>query len=234
MKKIAKETKRWFEEKAKEYAVRSGGFEWMVNHKVEHTERVVRWGEKIIEGEKWPIEEEKEGLAACLLHDVGRFVQAASGTWSDKESTVNHAEAGARLLKESEKFGKNMIEAVKEHNNPFYDGNNMLVRLVRDADQMAIIEELEAQIKSHKKFWGDKIRISGRIREKYQNKEIVDRGETNSLGDWLVMMASWENNFNFEETKKLFKENGFQEKIQEKIRGLEMEDNFENESNNEN
>jgi putative nucleotidyltransferase with HDIG domain len=216
MDKIPKEILEWFEYKANEYAaICDQNSRWMIEHKVEHSKRVVKWGEKIMKDVNWPKEKFEDGLIVCLLHDVGRFAQAIGGKWDEK--FVNHAEVGVKIAKESNLFESEILEAIKEHNNPFYKGENILAKLVRDADQMTILEELEIQIKIHGKFKKKDKRISEGLIKKYKNKEIIDSKEVGSLGEWLIQVASWRYWFNFNITNELFDEYKYLNQIKEKL-----------------
>jgi hypothetical protein len=189
-----------------------------IEWKVEHTKRVVIWGEKIMNREQrmWNWE---QGLVVCQLHDVGRFPQSLYGTFVDKIS-IDHAAIGKEIFKKADldlnAFDGNkeeIVEAIGEHNNPNYCGNNIYVKLARDADQLAILEEFEWQVtKSHKthEFTGQ---ISGGMQDDYENNRVISTRDARTIGEWMLCVKSWKKHLNFKASLDLYKENAFDEKI---------------------
>jgi hypothetical protein len=71
----------------------------MIRLKYEHSYDVMKIGEKLTASLAWPEEQAKVGIAACLLHDTGRFSQYRDfGTYYDGAS-VDHGERGYEELR---------------------------------------------------------------------------------------------------------------------------------------
>jgi len=92
----------WFWMVIDEYKKRAGcgSSLRMIERKVVHVKRVVKWGKRIMKGggKGW---DTRLGEVVCLLHDVGRFPQSLYGTFNDGKS-INHAKVGRKMFMDSE------------------------------------------------------------------------------------------------------------------------------------
>ena len=189
--------------------------------KLEHTARVVKWGKKIMDGEKWRWNYQ-QGLTVCLLHDIGRFPQALYGTFRDGAS-INHAKKGRIMFKEAgvdlSSFDGNseeIAEAIGEHNNIFYQGDNPYVKLVRDADELTIMEELEEQILGkffEKGTYQDSGEFTKELLEYFCENKPINTVKATTIADWLLCVRSWEKLLNYQTSRMLYIQEKFGDKI---------------------
>jgi len=203
----------WFKTVVTE-TTEQGGQKNLIDWKHKHTLRVLKWGEKIMEQEKNIEWDYNLGRIVCLLHDIGRFPQSKYNTFNDKIS-INHAKVGGIMWKNREMFRDTKImaiikEAIDEHNNPYYSGNNIYVKLVRDADQMTILDEYKEQIESYEYNSG---LMSENIKKLFLNKKIINSQDNKTLGDWIATILIWMEYFNFPSTKEFCRENRLNNKI---------------------
>jgi hypothetical protein len=129
----------------------------MIQLKYRHSYDVMKIGEKLTAALAWPKDRAQVGIAACLLHDAGRFSQYRDfGTYYDGAS-VDHGERGYQELlaafSKADLFGDGLdreaqgavLEAVRWHNKKALPETGAITpevmpfcRLARDADKLDV------------------------------------------------------------------------------------------------
>ncbi len=152
----------------------------------------------------------------CLLHDTGRFPQAVTGTFIDKQAPFDHAEMGVEMISNSIQlnnlFTKNnidkntVVEAVKNHNKLKYKGTNIYAKFVRDADKLAIVRWPDPWL-LWKDFEGN-ITLSKETLDDYLDDGLILNDNVKTKSDVVLSTLSWEKDFNFKATSVFFKEEG--------------------------
>jgi len=185
----------------------------MIQWKVDHTWRVVETGREILEGEKngdWDI---GRTMSAFLLHDVGRFEQALLGSYSDKQTGVNHAFLGAEMLEKAGYKDKEIIEAVHDHSLADYDGPNIYTKLVKDADQLTIIGE-EYQLEK----FPEQLVASEDVVKIIESGVKLDTVLAKGRIDKLLSYWSWKKFLYLKTSKKIFQKRKYDEVLLSKLR----------------
>lgn len=190
----------------------------MILGKIIHTREVVKAGFDIaltVKEIKW---NEFQVGTVCLLHDVARFEQALLGSYSDKKSDFDHGFEGAKMI-EAHKFDdfegldidkEKVVEAVKHHNRYLYVGNDNYAKITRDADKLANLRALPEMIEAGLEKFTEK-GVSESALEEYRNKKMVSYVDINSMEDLILVLLSWEFDFNFSSTRKFFVDEGTRE-----------------------
>lgn len=204
-----------------------------------HSARVGVNAARIAAGLRLEAREAALARAAGLLHDVGRFTQYARfGTFRDEESLDHGAESRRILEAEAAKLSGNgpgflrLLAAVEYHNRKQEDlpsglppGEDSLLKLVRDADKIDIMESLVVSVEEDG-FRSLHAMVPFIKLEKTLTPgvlEAVARGETLSiknlftLADIMVMAAGWFYDLNFGPARGVAAERGFLERLQRQL-----------------
>ena len=197
--------------------------------KIEHIQRVAKNANDIAENLNLSKEDIDLAWLIGLLHDIGRFEQVRLyHTFNDGKS-VNHAEIGVKILFEDglirefiedEQYDEIIKKAILNHNKLQIDKEltereMMHSKIIRDADKIDIFEILTVGDK--KAIW-EKADLSNDIitdeiyREFTQDKTI-DYKNRETSADILVSHFAYVYDFNFKESLKIIKENGYLEKL---------------------
>jgi hypothetical protein len=179
-----------------------------VEHKVSHILQVVETGREIMENEN--IDNKKQGLVICFLHDIGRFPQVKLDSYSDIKTGIDHGALGAKMVVEmdfdfnGEGLNKSeIVEAIMWHNKKEYKGQNVYAKLIRDADKTAlflILDYMEKMTESEGQM-GNNIKEESLI--KLENGECIDNASVESKSEKALNVASWLSDLNFEYSKVL-------------------------------
>jgi len=169
---------------------------------------------------------ERDLAEGCgMVHDIGRFAQYARfGSFRDAD-TVDHGAEGRRVLEVQDLSflphpgdRERLLLAVEYHNRKGTDipcglspGQDRLLRLIRDADKLDIMEIVLREVASDG-FQGlpdmlPHIRLCRELsldvlREAARTKS-VSSGNLSTVGDFLVMLATWFYDLNFPPTLQL-------------------------------
>jgi len=203
----------------------------MILMKYRHSYDVMNFGERLTDELAWGEDAKKAGVAACLLHDIGRFSQYRDfGTYYDGAS-IDHGDRGHEvLLSESKLYAKAtnadtweaILQAVKWHNKkklPELPREVMpFCHLARDADKLGVFELVRRSMDD------------GTIGELLPRHKInaplslalLDEVEKNwsgsyknasSLQDFLLVQLTWILDINFAPSLRMLEESGVVSRI---------------------
>lgn len=167
--------------------------------------------------------------AVCLLHDIARFDQALLGSFSDYKTNFDHGLIGAKMIKdhtfadfrESGIDKASVIEAVKNHNRVSYRGNDRYAKLTRDADKLALLRTMPELMEIEEWHFARQGVTEGALRS-YMEKKLVLHRDMKTKADLFLAWLAWENDFNFEVTKKSFIDEGIRDWMVEELKLLEV------------
>lgn len=162
---------------------------------------------------------------AGVVHDVGRFVQFVRyGSFRDTD-TVDHGKEGRRVLEEAElslvidpRHREDLYHAVEYHNRrrtelpiSFNAGRDRLLRILRDADKLDIMEVvLEAVSKDGFHDLPEMLphivlsrKISPGVMKAAQETNSLSIAQVATLSDFLILIATWFYDLNYPATRAL-------------------------------
>jgi len=215
----------WFEQYVNRYRDAEGVLPTALELKYRHSRRVAENARLIARG----LGLEKAGVfltEGCgLLHDIGRFNQYKRyGSFSDA-ITVDHGRTGRQTLEDEGLSGMiyagdwtRMAFAVEYHNRKAADipadipaDAERLLKLIRDADKLDIMDlVLESVTRDGFRDLPDMlphIRVSreltSAVMDEVMKTKTVSTGRLTTVGDFLVMLASWFYDLNYAPAKRL-------------------------------
>jgi len=203
----------WFQKYLDRFRDGDGVLHPMLELKRCHSIRVAENAAFIAVSLKAPEPEKYLAEGAGLIHDVGRFIQYAEyGTFGDVD-TVDHGIEGRKVLETEDTPFLNspgdreqLLCAVEYHNKSRKDiprdlsrEQDRLLRLTRDADKLDIMELILCITASHDfqdlSTMLPRIRlcreVSPEVLQEAQNTQSVSYGNLSTLGDILVLIATW-------------------------------------------
>lgn len=217
----------------KEYVKRYNPEDEKIKLKIAHIERVAINSKKIATDLNLSQEDIKLAELIGLLHDIGRFEQVRLyNTFVDKYS-INHGEYGVKVLfedglirkfVEDERFDKIIKLSILNHNRAdieegLTERENLHAKIIRDADKADIFPILVSGNK--KAIWekedlsNDK--ISDEIYREFIEDKKINYKERQTSADILVSHFNYVYDLNFEETKKIIKENKYIDRLYERF-----------------
>ena len=224
------EIERWFDRYVRSFDLSVS----MIEVKCRHSLEVMRVGENLTRKLSWPEDEARTGIAACLLHDTGRFSQYRDfGTYNDGAS-IDHGERGFEILRAelfcapsansgpdnfADDAGREaLLQAVRWHNKKELPADLPpetlpFCRLARDADKLDVFALVRFRMEE------------GTIRELLPRHKIdaplsphlLDEVEAygsgsyknaSSLLDFLLIQLTWVLDLNFAPSLRILKESG--------------------------
>ena len=203
----------------------------MINMKYRHSYDVMRCGEELTEVLAWNADSKNVGIAACLLHDIGRFSQYRDfGTYYDGAS-VDHGDRGYEaLLPESRRCveaadgeaWEAILQAVKWHNKknlPELPHEIMpFCRLARDADKLSVLDLVQRRMDEgtigellprHK----IDAPLSGPLLDEVEKNWSGSYKNASSLQDFLLVQLTWVLDINFAPSLRILEESGIISRI---------------------
>ena len=215
----------WFEEYIDRFRDRKGNLHPMLMLKREHSLRVAANARLISDALGASEAEQHLAEGAGLVHDVGRFPQFETyGSFRDAD-TVNHGAEGRKVLEAQDlscipdsEDRKRLLCAVEFHNRNRDDipeglsgGQSRLLDLVRDADKLDIMElVLQSVAADGFRELPDMlphIRLGGEVNPDILDEALTTRsvsiGKLASVADFLVMIATWFYDLNYQPTRKI-------------------------------
>lgn len=197
--------------------------------KIAHIERVSQIAKRIAVQQNLSEEDMQLAELIGLLHDIGRFEQArVYHTFVDRDS-INHGEYGVKVLFkdglirnfiETDEFDEIIKLSILNHNRAkIQDGltekQNLHARIIRDADKIDIFAILTVGDK--KAIW-EKADLSNdiitdEIYREFTQDMVIDYKNRETSADILVSHFAYVYDFNFKESLKIIKENGYLEKL---------------------
>jgi hypothetical protein len=197
----------------------------MIQLKYKHSYDVMRVGEKLTDGLEWGGDAKRVGIAACLLHDVGRFSQYRDfGTYYDGAS-VDHGNRGHQVLSEAASYGaavdgeawEAILQAVKWHNKKSLPElppeTEPFCRLVRDADKLDVFRLV--QLRVDEGTVGDLLPrhkvdapLSAPLLDEVEKTWSGSYKHASSLLDFLLIQLTWVLDVNYAPSLRMLDESG--------------------------
>ena len=213
----------------KEYVKNYDPEDEKIKLKISHIERVSQIAKRIAVQQNLSEEDMQLAELIGLLHDIGRFEQArVYHTFVDRDS-INHGEYGVKVLFkdglirnfiETDEFDEIIKLSILNHNRAkIQDGltekQNLHARIIRDADKIDIFAILTVGDK--KAIW-EKADLSNdiitdEIYREFTQDMVIDYKNRETSADILVSHFAYVYDFNFKESLKIIKENGYLEKL---------------------
>ncbi len=178
--------------------------------KEEHTFRVLANAREIIAGEGFGGPLARACLLGALYHDIARFVQYRGWRTFRDGSSINHGEAGARLLEEygplacEPMLAKTVIQAVRLHNAYELPGDlpvdlRLVTNTVRDADKLDILRVLDENLQGPRPWLPTVIMTlpddpgirSDRVIACALEGRPASYGDLRSVNDFLLLLGTW-------------------------------------------
>ena len=201
--------------------------------KIEHIKRVSEMSKKIAKTLNLKSEEIQLAQLIGLLHDIGRFEQIRLyHTFLDKES-INHAEFGVKVLFddglirtfiETYKYDEIIKKAIFNHNKPYVEKGLtekelLHTKIIRDADKVDIYSILITDNKET--IWGkedlSQEKFSDEIYRQFIEEDMIDYKYIKTSADLLACHFKYVYDLNFDESKKIIKENKYIDKLYERF-----------------
>ncbi len=198
-------------------------------HKLMHTIYTTNTGLEIMQKEKninWDYE---TGITLCFLHDIGRFPQAQTKSFSDSLSKIDHAKIGADMVRSQNFNIKNIdaiIDAIYWHSRKKNESNTIYSKLIRDADKIAIFEYFKNMEDSINPPITNSL-FTNKIRHQYldtflnSDETLDNRFETSA--ERLLCMSAWFQDLNFESSKQICQEEKYPDMILRYMNKLKIE-----------
>jgi hypothetical protein len=222
------EIQRWFDRYVRSFDLSVS----MIEMKRRHSLDVMRIGERLTRALAWPEDEARTGIAACLLHDTGRFTQYRDfGTYSDGAS-IDHGERGfevlrAELFHDAARNGladgagrEAVLQAVRWHNKKELPADLFrapealpFCRLARDADKLDVFALVRSRMEEgtigellprHKMD----APLSPRLLDEVEAHGSGSYKNVSSLLDFLLIQLTWVFDLNFAPSMQILKDSG--------------------------
>lgn len=201
-----------------------------------HIMKVVDNSKRIAQNLKLSENQVKLAELIGLLHDIGRFEQVKRfDTFSDKDSKIDHADFGVKILYEEglirnfiseSKYDHIIINAIENHNKltikeGLTEEELLFSKIIRDADKLDIFrvinEEPKEAIFWYKSF-SDK-EINRKEFDIFTKKEyIIPYKNVKNNADQILTFYSYIYDFNFAESLKIIKEKNYLSKFTKRIK----------------
>jgi putative nucleotidyltransferase with HDIG domain len=226
------ELKKFFDSYTAEFNLAKEKDQKNIQLKIDHSKRVTKDMEEIIDGMSLTTEEKFLAKIIALYHDIGRFKQYKQyKTFSDYKSE-DHGQLGVEVINENNLINdltenqQNIIfKAINEHNKADLSqeifGNEqelLFARLIRDADKIDILNIFveRYKTKSQKDYiiqLSTEPEIDEEIYSKTLKKESVNYNKLKTINDLKIMQLGWIYDINFKESLEIIKERKYIEVI---------------------
>jgi putative nucleotidyltransferase with HDIG domain len=224
--------KKWFDSYTKDFVMKNEKDQKNINLKIDHSRRVTKDMEEIIENFRLSEDEKYLARIIALYHDIGRFKQYKEyQTFSDYKSE-DHGSLGAEVIKEnkliddlSQDYQKIIYKAIEQHNKAdidkdYFDNEKEIffAELIRDADKLDIFNIFVNRYqKGDQEDFIIKLstedRITDEVYDKVLKKESINYDKLETLNDLKMMQLTWIYDINFAETIEIIKERKYLETI---------------------
>ena len=222
-------TMQWFEDYVRTFELSVP----MIQMKYQHSLDVMHVGMELAEALNGSPEDQQLGIAACLLHDTGRFSQYRDfGTYYDGVS-VDHGDRGYDVLQKeftntnlADQGAREVIlQAVKWHNKKELPSGLPrealpFCRLVRDADKLDVFKLVQRRMDEG---------TVGELLPRHSidaplSPQLLDEVETywsgsyknaSSLLDFLLIQLTWTLDINYAPSLKILEDSGVLHRIRE-------------------
>ncbi|MDR1648674.1 MAG: HD domain-containing protein [Synergistaceae bacterium] len=230
------EIQRWFDRYTRSFDLSVS----MIEMKRRHSLGVMRVGERVARALSWPEDEARTGIAACLLHDTGRFTQYRDfGTYYDGVS-IDHGERGFEVLRAELFCGPDgrggpaddegreaVLQAVRWHNKKELPadiprGMAPFCRLARDADKLDVFALVRSRMEEG--TVGDLLPrhkidapLSPRLLDEVEAYGSGSYKNAFSLLDFLLIQLTWALDLNFVPSLQIIEESGVLSSIRDRF-----------------
>lgn len=238
-KKTFEEYKEIFEIYAAEYFAleeeESVPYKYMVL-KFKHTYKVIDIIERVAKSLDLNDDDVELAKIIALFHDIGRFKQIHKYKSDIDSKTENHALLGVNEIKEKkilededEETRLLILKAIMYHNIkdiPEDEKDELVIlfsKLIRDSDKIDIYRVMTEDInegmsdeEKEKLYDGLEIsyKTSDYVYQTIMSGKTIDRRNVKTYVDKILMQICWaSNDMNFEESRKIIKEQGFLTKL---------------------
>jgi len=168
---------------------------------------------------------------SCLLHDIGRFKETSHNEHLTEVSGFDHATYGALIFEQyvfsdfpiCENNKKVIAETIREHGKFEYTGNNLYVKLVRDADKLDNLINLDFQVENSSAVLKSK-GVTKTVFDDFLAKKQIISSNIKSEADFIIFLSRWFFDINFVATTLLLKEAGVVNTIVQKLKNYEAND----------
>lgn len=218
----------------KEYVKKYNPEDEKIKIKIVHIEKVAENSKRIAQNLGLSQEDVELAELIGLLHDIGRFEQVRLyHTFVDKDS-INHGEYGAKILFEDglirnfikdNKFDKIIKLAIVNHNRAdieedLTERERLHAKIIRDADKTDIFRIL---ISGDKKAIWEKAdlsddKISDEIYREFVEDKRINYKERKTSADILVSHFNYVYDLNFQETRKIIRDNKYIDKLYQRFK----------------
>lgn len=170
-------------------------------------------------------------IAIGYFHDIGRFEQVRiANTYSDKESKINHAEMGIKVLFENNYIRKFINDtcydeiirkSILNHNKSIYDINfdslsekeTLFTKIIRDADKLDIFRAITDPNRSMESIfwyseWNTK-KINENIIQFFEKNHYIDYSQINNNADVITTYYAYIFDLYFPITLELIKQHQY-------------------------
>lgn len=200
-----------------------------IKHKWEHSHRVKNNVVDLVETLNLSEEDKKIAIIIGILHDVGRFEQHKRYNTFQDHLSVDHAKLGADILfKEGliknfdikEEHYQTIEIAIRNHNklklpNNLTEKDLLQSKIIRDADKLDILYDLiELDTLKIEQHGTD---ISDKVLEDFKNHKSINKVDTNTMTDKLIMILAFIYDINYNYTLNKMKELKLLEKLINKM-----------------
>ena len=178
--------------------------------KFHHTYRVMEYAKEISESINY--KDKDTVMLGALLHDIGRFEQYKTYLTYEDSKSVDHGDFGYDILIKDNLIDKFVIEkdketvlnVVKYHNkyniDNLKDNDYLITSIIRDADKLDIIIELNNEIKDNK------LELKKEIVEQLKKQEMCSNKLMSNDIDYVLRSIGFIFDLNYKYSFKLLKE----------------------------
>jgi len=200
----------------------------MILRKILHTKEVVEAGVDIIEETGEVDWDQYQAGTVCFLHDVGRFPQALTGSYSDEKSGVDHAKLGAEMIRkfefpETKEMGVDLevvADAVEWHSKRYYTGSSDYSKLCRDADKLGLMRFVNYHLDDYSVPNGE---VTKAALENFLDGESVLRQNMVQRIDVYIAWLSWWHDLQFDATRRFIVSDGIVDFMLDKIKRQDVQ-----------
>jgi hypothetical protein len=156
----------------------------------------------------------------ALLHDVGRFEQAARfGLYSDHRTGFSHAHVGSQMMRNDASFfmtlgmDEETIDVISDaiwwHSDYSYDGGDIAPKLLRDIDKLSLLRRIDYQTRHYPPG-----PPTEQARTEFDLGHMVPNTTVRTKGDGLLRMYSWQYDICLGKTRQIIAEESLMEQLQ--------------------
>ena len=206
-----------------------------ISLKIVHIERVAENCKKIAQNLNLSEEEIKLAELIGIFHDLGRFEQVRiADTFSDKDSSINHAEYSNKVLFEDglirkfiqdTKYDQIIKTAVYNHNRAkIEDGLSekelLFSKIIRDADKLDIFYDINTSY-FPAVFWYkgfEQTEINSIVMSQLERYELIHYPDIKNNADQILIFYAYAFDLYFYDSLKYIAENKYLDTFTERVK----------------